>query len=87
MALNINVFSTTDLCLDSGRLHSERNWTHTPSASGSYSSRLADKIGMSLKLFKNSLQVKLFKNLLCLIAVQCYYSVSNVFWSAFLKLT
>ena len=72
MALNINVFSTTDLCLDSGRLHSERNWTHTPSASGSYSSRLADKIGMSLKLLKNSLQVKLFKNLLCLIAVQCY---------------
>ena len=52
MALDINVFSATDLCLDSGRLHCERNWTHTPSASGSYSSRLADKIGMSLKLFK-----------------------------------
>ena len=34
MALDIHVFGTTDLCLDSDRLHCDKN-THMPSASGS----------------------------------------------------
>ena len=49
-----------------------------PSTSGSYG-RLAGEIGMSCKIFKNSIQVKLFRFLLRLRAVQCYYSVSIVF--------
>ena len=83
MALDIHVFGTTGLCLDSDRLHCDKN-THMPSASGSCG-RLAGEIGMSCKIFKNSVLVKLFKFLLHLRAVQCYYSVSIAFHSAFLK--
>ena len=35
--------------------------------------------------FKNSVQIKLFRFLLHLISVQCYYSVTKAFQSAFLK--
>ena len=55
MALRINIFGTTDLCLGSDCLHCEKNWTHTPSASGSYSrlaGGLADKIQVDFKFFK-----------------------------------
>ena len=38
----------------------------------------ADKTGMSYKIFKI-----LYKLLLCLIAVQCYYSVSNAYCLVF----
>ena len=35
--------------------------------------------------FKNSLQVKLFGLLICLLSLQCYYSIRNAFQSAFIK--
>ena len=77
-------FGTTGSCLDSDRLHCDKNWIHMPSASGSCG-RMAGEIGMSYKIFKNSLQCKLFRFLLHLRAVQCYYSVSIAFQSAFLS--
>ena len=63
-----------------------KSLTHIPSPIGSYG-RLAD--GQTkyrrILIFLNSLQVKLFRFFLHLISVQCYYSVNNVFQSAFLK--
>ena len=50
---------STQFCiLDSIRLHCVKNWTHTPSASGSYGRqtgqpRLADKSLVVLKIFKS----------------------------------
>ena len=38
-----------------------------------------------VSFFKNSVQIKLFRFLLHLISVQCYYSVTKAFQSAFLK--
>ena len=84
MAMKIHVFGTTGLCLDSDCLHCDKNWTHIPSTSAS-SGRLAGEIRMSCKIFRNFLQAKLFRFLLCLRAVQCYYSVSIAFQLAFLK--
>ena len=45
------IFGTTDLCLDNDHLSCEKIWTHTPSASGSYS-RLANEIWVDIKIFK-----------------------------------
>ena len=52
MALRINFFGRTDLCLDVNHRSCEKNWTHAPSASGSYG-RLAgfrQNVGVSQSL-------------------------------------
>ena len=43
--------ATTDSCLDVNCHSCEKNWTHTPSTSGSYG-RLADEIWVEVEIFK-----------------------------------
>ena len=63
-------FGTIDLYLDSNRLSCEKNWTPTPSSSGSYG-RQAGEIQLDFKILKILYRVN-YMDFTLFIAVQCY---------------
>ena len=57
-----------------------KNWPYLPTTTGSYSRQAGQQIKyMCISNFWNSLQVKLFELVFCLISLQCYYSVRITF--------
>ena len=81
-------FSTTDACLSSNYLYCEKKTEYICLAlvglMVGWQAGWQTKYG-SVSFFKNSVQIKLFRFLLHLISVECYYSATKAFQSAFLK--